>query len=704
MPPPPPPPQHMYAPPPHYYNQGPYGYEPAPYMYWGHPGAGPMGGPTEEGQQGQWWPMQQNGQQQQPEPPRQQPEPPRMQQSTPPQRPPPPAESGAVSVSASLPGGLSALGGMATGSTGGVVFGSVDTGLAALGGGVGQSSAPNAASSSTSTNASTSSGLPFNAGIPSSATMAVLSSSSPPPVLPASASAPPREPAWRTATEPVWPVDPAWTSGTDAAAWPSGTGSRPPVFAIGVSPRARARRLAEDPSAEVVDLTVAPGELGGRWEFGTTRVAEQRGYSAYPYGAYGGGPGGGYGYDGQPAQPMYGGYAPPPPMDGMLPPQGMMPPMGMMVGPPPQMMGMGGMGMNPYGMPPPPQMQGMIPPANGGAPMDGDGAAPHSSPRPGAGAVMNGNGGGAERRPGESSEWEVKDFGYGFGGGYAREEGRNAYVPRGPPEHPPHPEDRPRDMDYPIGRTRRGSYSGGGYNYEPRGGYAGRRGRGGYRGGRYPRGGFQQQPRPPPPQQQPAPQAPPFNITPPPRFTPLMPEGYYPAPYMPTGYDYPQPPAQHLAPVPTPRTRLSFPIDRLRQEILSQLEFYLSPDNMATDLYLRQQMDSRGWVRIEVLASFKRVQSKTSDVNLVRDVLGLSDYAEIRGEWVRSTEGWEKFVLPTAQPSVVEAESPYSLLLQADKAGHASIDDAEEVDDEDEEDVVFVMGREVQAWSPERPR
>ncbi|KAJ7749327.1 hypothetical protein DFH07DRAFT_694792, partial [Mycena maculata] len=142
-------------------------------------------------------------------------------------------------------------------------------------------------------------------------------------------------------------------------------------------------------------------------------------------------------------------------------------------------------------------------------------------------------------------------------------------------------------------------------------------------------------------------------------------------------------------------TRLSFPIDRLRQEILSQLEFYLSPDNMATDLYLRRQMDSQGWVRIEVLASFKRVQSKTSDVNLVRDVLGLSDYAEIRGEWVRSTEGWEKFVLPTAQPSVVEVESPYSLLLQADKAGHGTpLDEPEELEEEDEEDVVFVMGRE----------
>ncbi|KAJ6571838.1 hypothetical protein B0H19DRAFT_935815 [Mycena capillaripes] len=174
---------------------------------------------------------------------------------------------------------------------------------------------------------------------------------------------------------------------------------------------------------------------------------------------------------------------------------------------------------------------------------------------------------------------------------------------------------------------------------------------------------------------------------------------------MPTGYDYPQAPAHHLAPVPTPRTRLSFPIDRLRHEILSQLEFYLSPDNMATDLYLRKQMDSQGWVPIEMLASFKRVQAKTSDVNLVRDVLGLSEYAEIRGDWVRSTDGWEKFVLPTARPSVLDVETtPYSLLMQADKTGHTAAEDAEELEEEDEEDVVFVMGREAQAWSPERPR
>ncbi|KAJ7800304.1 hypothetical protein B0H14DRAFT_1693915 [Mycena olivaceomarginata] len=702
----------------------PYGYwaPPPPQQHPGDggkdgPGAGDSGGGYRVGngwghQAGWWAPPQQvqpqaqqvqvqaQGTQQGEGAQRQQSAPPREDLPSPPQeRPPPPAESGAVSMAASL----SALGDRGARGGAGMVFGSVDAAQSGAG-----SPPPGA-------------GLPSSvvataAGLPPSATMAAVASSStgpPPPPLPTSVSAPAPAPAWRAPEEVIWPTDPAypaaWRDGNWAGAESilkrisSSTGSAKSVLAIGVSPRARARRLEDEPGTEVVDVTVAPEALAGRWEFGTTREAERRGaWAAYGAGA-GMGVGYGYGYDG--AQ-MYGAYgyppAPPPPMgDGMMP-QGMMPPMGMGMGPPPpQMMGMGGMGM--YGMPPPPpagQMQGMLPPANG-APMEGESGPPSSS----VSGPVNGNGNG--NAGGERSEWEVapvKDYGY-FTGGYGREE-RNAYVSRGPPREveQSHQDERPPRDDYPVGRSRRGSYNGGAYGYEPRGGYGGRRGRG-FRGGygRYGRGGFQQQTRGPPPTQQ---QPPPFSITPPPHFTPLVPEGYYPTPYMPTSYDYAQAAPQHLAPVPTLRTRLSFPIDRLRQEILSQLEFYLSPDNMATDLYLRQQMDSQGWVRIDVLASFKRVQAKTSDVSLVRDVLGLSDYAEIRGEWVRSTEGWEQFVLPTAQPSVVdqETQTPHSLLMHGDKPGYSPAGDVEELDDEDEEDVVFVMGREAQAWSPERPR
>ncbi|KAK7046735.1 hypothetical protein R3P38DRAFT_2875552 [Favolaschia claudopus] len=618
---------------------------------------------------------------------------------------------------------LSALGGFGARNGGGMMFGSLDTGLSSL------ASSP-----------------PLSAGIPQSSTMAAVASSSnttsspPPPSLPSSVSAPARESTWRT-ERVVWPTDPDWEalggmpwrgseSGKKLAAATAALSNsanghgKPPVLAIGVSPRARERRLAEDPGLEVVDVTVAPGVFRGPWEFGTTREAERRNNVYYSYGAYGAGVG--YGYDAH-GQPMYGAYghayAPPPPPamgDGMMPPHAQGMPMGMM-GPPPQMMGMNGMGG--YGMPAPApapaQMRGMHP-ANG-VPMDREGGASSSSSA--GGSAVNGNvsvNGGGERRHGEGSDWDVsspvRDYGY-FTGRYGHDE-RNSYIPRGPrdSEQLPSQQDErpPRDNDYPMGRPRRGSWNGGSYGYEPRGGY--RRGRGfrGAYGRGYPRGGFQSQSRPPPPpppvqhqqqQQQYEQQAPEFTITPPPHFTPLVPEGYYPNPssYMPS-YDYAQT-SHHSAPVPTLRTQLSFPIDRLRHDILSQLEFYLSPDNMATDLYLRQQMDSKGWVRIDVLASFKRVQTKTSDLNLVRDVLALSKYAEIRGDWVRSTDGWEKFVLPTAQPSIVEPDppTPASLLMQADdKADYSPAGDTDDLQEEEEDDVVFVMGRE--AWSPERPR
>jgi la-related protein 1 len=43
-------------------------------------------------------------------------------------------------------------------------------------------------------------------------------------------------------------------------------------------------------------------------------------------------------------------------------------------------------------------------------------------------------------------------------------------------------------------------------------------------------------------------------------------------------------------PVPAPLSTLSFPLDVTRYYLLGQLEYYLSPQNMAQDFYLRQQV------------------------------------------------------------------------------------------------------------------
>lgn len=69
-------------------------------------------------------------------------------------------------------------------------------------------------------------------------------------------------------------------------------------------------------------------------------------------------------------------------------------------------------------------------------------------------------------------------------------------------------------------------------------------------------------------------------------------------------------------------------------------------------------MDSKGWIPIQLLASFNRVRQLTLDMTLVRDVLLLSSVAQVHqgGDWVRMG-GWESFVLPDAKRSVVDDDS-----------------------------------------------
>ena len=95
-------------------------------------------------------------------------------------------------------------------------------------------------------------------------------------------------------------------------------------------------------------------------------------------------------------------------------------------------------------------------------------------------------------------------------------------------------------------------------------------------------------------------------------------------------------------------------------------------------------MDSRGWIPISLIASFNRVRRLTMDEQIVKDVLGLSKVVEVLHDHVRMV-GWEQFTLPDAAPSTVEGSSHE---VEADE-------------EDEEEDVEFVLGREA-GWTPER--
>ena len=86
-------------------------------------------------------------------------------------------------------------------------------------------------------------------------------------------------------------------------------------------------------------------------------------------------------------------------------------------------------------------------------------------------------------------------------------------------------------------------------------------------------------------------------------------------------------------------------------------------------------MDSKGWIPIALIASFNRIKQLTIDVAMVKSVLSLSSIIEVREDYVRlNNRQWVKYVLPGATSSPFEED--------------------ELDEDEDEDDVVFVLGGE----------
>jgi hypothetical protein len=55
----------------------------------------------------------------------------------------------------------------------------------------------------------------------------------------------------------------------------------------------------------------------------------------------------------------------------------------------------------------------------------------------------------------------------------------------------------------------------------------------------------------------------------------------------------------------------------LEARLRKQLEFYFSRENLATDSYLRSQMDNDQYVPIKVVAKFNKIVQMTNDLDLI---------------------------------------------------------------------------------------
>ncbi|KAG8809339.1 hypothetical protein FRC17_003492 [Serendipita sp. 399] len=149
------------------------------------------------------------------------------------------------------------------------------------------------------------------------------------------------------------------------------------------------------------------------------------------------------------------------------------------------------------------------------------------------------------------------------------------------------------------------------------------------------------------------PDPPAMHLQPYPYFSGTPPQGYAPF-HMPSAVNDSN--STHVGPPsPTPLTRLPYQIDNLRFKLLGQIEYYFSHENVAKDVYLRERMDKMGWVPLNVLQSFPRIQNLRVSDDVVRETLQQwSQFVEVRYNHVRMAHGaWQKYVMPTAPETVV---------------------------------------------------
>jgi len=78
----------------------------------------------------------------------------------------------------------------------------------------------------------------------------------------------------------------------------------------------------------------------------------------------------------------------------------------------------------------------------------------------------------------------------------------------------------------------------------------------------------------------------------------------------------------------------------LKVAVRTQMEYYFSPQNLATDSFLVSKMNEEHYVPLDLIASFERIKSLTTDLSLIVESLEDSDQVEVSadGQMIRLKE------------------------------------------------------------------
>ncbi|QIX02476.1 hypothetical protein AMS68_007993 [Peltaster fructicola] len=86
--------------------------------------------------------------------------------------------------------------------------------------------------------------------------------------------------------------------------------------------------------------------------------------------------------------------------------------------------------------------------------------------------------------------------------------------------------------------------------------------------------------------------------------------------------------------------------------VIEQVDYYFSVNNLRTDNFLRKNMDSQGFVFLEVIAAFPRMQHITTDIEVLKDACITSATVDIyAGDdnklRLRRANDWQEYILPS---------------------------------------------------------
>lgn len=119
---------------------------------------------------------------------------------------------------------------------------------------------------------------------------------------------------------------------------------------------------------------------------------------------------------------------------------------------------------------------------------------------------------------------------------------------------------------------------------------------------------------------------------------------YYIPPAPPGSVRVPYPPILVPHPLNSGATVLPSPTFTLRANIVKQIEYYFSDENLQNDHYLLSLMDDHGWVPISIIADFKRVKRMSTNIPFILDALQSSSSIEVQNDKVRRRDEWSKWI------------------------------------------------------------